>query len=278
MWHNLAQLARYRGLIQSLVARELKARYRGSALGVFWSFGNPLLLLLVYSAVFKYFVPNRAAVQPYALFLFCGLLPWTWFASSLNESAGVLIAGGNLIKKVLFPAEVLPIVNVLANMVHFLLGLPILGAFLIYYAVTGPGAAPDGAAAIPRVALHFSELIWLPFVILVQLVLTTGLALMLSALAVHFRDIRDILANLITFWFFATPIIYSWRDVPELKFWLDLNPMTHLIVSYQEILFHPENQFGHVWWLLALAVLSAVVFLAGYWVFDRLRDSLAEVV
>ena len=117
MWRNLAQLTRYRGLIQSLVARELKARYRGSALGAFWSFGNPLLLLLVYSAVFKYFVPNRAAVQPYALFLFCGLLPWTWFASSLNESANVLVAGGNLIKKVLFPAEVLPIVSVLANMV-----------------------------------------------------------------------------------------------------------------------------------------------------------------
>jgi lipopolysaccharide transport system permease protein len=278
MWRNLGQLARYRGLIQSLVARELKARYRGSALGIFWSFGNPLLLLLVYSAVFKYFVPNRAAVQPYALFLFCGLLPWTWFASSLNESANVLVAGGNLIKKVLFPAEVLPIVSVLANMVHFLLGLPILGAFLLYYAFAGPGAAPDGSAAIPQVALHFSELIWLPVVILVQLVLTTGLALMLSALAVHFRDIRDILANVLTFWFFATPIIYQWRSVPELKFWLDLNPMTHLVVSYQEILFHPENQFGHVWWLLALGGVSIVVFLAGYWVFDRLRDSLAEVV
>src|SRR5215203_4856196 len=131
MLRNLAALARYRGLIQSLVARELKARYRGSALGIFWSFGNPLLLLLIYSAVFKYFVPGRGnAIQPYTLFLFSGLLPWTWFASSLNESTGSLIAGGNLIKKVLFPAEVLPIVSVLANMVHFLLGLPILGLFL----------------------------------------------------------------------------------------------------------------------------------------------------
>ena len=278
MWRNLAHLTRYRGLIQSLVARELKARYRGSALGAFWSFGNPLLLLLVYSAVFKYFVPNRAAVQPYALFLFCGLLPWTWFASSLNESANVLVAGGNLIKKVLFPAEVLPIVSVLANMVHFLLGLPILGAFLLYYAYFGPGPAPDGSAVIPQVALHVSELVWLPVVILVQLVLTTGLALFLSALAVHFRDIRDILSNVLTFWFFATPIIYHWSSVPELKFWLDLNPVTHLVVSYQEILFHPENQFGHVWWLLALGGASVVVFLAGYWVFDRLRDSLAEVV
>ena len=134
MWDNLAALPRYRGLIQSLVARELKARYRGSVLGMFWSFGNPILLLTVYSIVFNYFQPPRTDIQPYALFLCCGLLPWTWFASSLNESANSLLAGGNLIKKVLFPAEVLPIVSVLANMVQFLLALPILAGFLIYYA------------------------------------------------------------------------------------------------------------------------------------------------
>src|SRR5688500_3660232 len=102
MWHNLAQLPRYRGLIQSLVARELKARYRGSVLGFFWSFVNPLLLLLIYSFVFKYVIPQRiTGLDPYGLFLFCGLLPWTWFSTSLNESSGVLISGSNLIKKVL---------------------------------------------------------------------------------------------------------------------------------------------------------------------------------
>ena len=134
MLHNLAQLPRYRGLIQSLVARELKARYRGSVLGFFWSFINPLLLLLVYSFVFTYVMPARTnGIEPYALFMFCGILPWTWFASSLTESSGVLISGGNLIKKVLFPAEILPIVTVLANMIHFFLGLPILAVFLIYF-------------------------------------------------------------------------------------------------------------------------------------------------
>jgi ABC-type polysaccharide/polyol phosphate export permease len=192
MWDNLAALPRYRGLIQSLVARELKARYRGSALGMFWSFGNPLLLLLVYSIVFKYFQPPRTDIQPYALFLCCGLLPWTWFASSLNESANSLVAGGNLIKKVLFPAEILPIVSVLANMVQFLIGLPILVGFLIYYAYFDPSAA-----VTPHVGLHFAELVWLPVVVLVQLVLTMGLAFVLSALTVHFRDIRDILSNCI---------------------------------------------------------------------------------
>src|SRR6058998_1064124 len=134
MFANLAQLIRYRGLIQSLVARELKARYRGSVLGFLWSFVNPLLLLLVYWFVFTTVMPNTmAGVQPYALFMFCGILPWTSFSASLTEASGSLIAGGNLIKKVMFPAEVLPIVSVLANMVHFFLGLLILVGFLIYY-------------------------------------------------------------------------------------------------------------------------------------------------
>src|SRR3712207_4976847 len=116
---------RYRGLIQSLVARELKARYRGSVLGFFWSFFNPLLLLLVYTVVFKYVMKSTQdeRVQPYALFMFCGILPWTWFSASLAEASNVLISGGNLIKKVLFPAEILPIVTVLANMMHFFFGL-----------------------------------------------------------------------------------------------------------------------------------------------------------
>jgi lipopolysaccharide transport system permease protein len=278
MWHNLAQLTRYRGLIQSLVARELKARYRGSALGVFWSFINPLLLLLVYTIVFSYFVSARADVRPYALFLCCGLLPWTWFASSLNESANSLVAGGNLIKKVLFPAEVLPIVTVLTNMVQFLLALPILAGFLIYYMNVGV-AGPDGVVGPPPVALHAAELVWLPLVVFAQLLLTTGIALVLSALTAHFRDVRDILANLLTFWFFATPVIYPWFSLPDkLKPWLNVNPFTHLAISYQEILFHPENAFGHKWWLLTLTAASIAIFLLGYWLFDRLRDSLAEAV
>ena len=145
-WPNLAQLFRYRGLIGSLVARELKARYRGSVLGFFWSFINPLLLLAIYSFIFTTIMPNRAeGLQPYALFMFCGILPWTWFSTSLTEASGSLIAGGNLIKKVLFPAEVLPIVSVLANMVHFFLALPIVAVRAAALpALAGSGAAWSG--------------------------------------------------------------------------------------------------------------------------------------
>jgi lipopolysaccharide transport system permease protein len=265
MLRNLARLSRYRGLIQSLVARELKARYRGSVLGFFWSFINPLLLLLVYSFVFKYVLPAKfpGVGDHYELFLFCGLLPWTWFSSSLLESAGVLISGGNLIKKVLFPAEVLPIVTVLANMVHFFFGLPILVAFLLYF------RAPIGAV----------ELLWFPVVVLVQLIFTLGCALILSSLTVHFRDIRDILGHIITVWFFATPIIYPYTQMTERwqKFILNLNPMSHLAITYQEILFF-SGPVGHWKWLLAVGAASVVFFLFGYFVFDRLRDTFAEEV
>jgi ABC-type polysaccharide/polyol phosphate export permease len=261
---NLRQLPRYRGLIQSLVSRELKARYRGSVLGFFWSFINPLLLLLVYTFVFAYvMVPAQSKeIENFALFLFCGLLPWTWFQTSLVESSNILISGGNLIKKVMFPAEVLPIVTVLANLVHFLLGLPILFAFLLYF------SAP----------LNVSELAWFPVVVLVQLLLSVALALILSALTVHFRDIKDILANVMTLWFFSTPIIYYWRYAPEtLRRFLDLNPFTHLAISYQEILYF-EGGFGHWKWLIALGFASVLLFLFAYFLFDRLRDSFAEEV
>src|SRR4026208_846611 len=134
MLPTLARLIRYRPLIQILVARELKARYRGSVLGFFWSFINPLLLLSIYTFVFAVILPNENKVaQPYALFMFCGILPWNWFASSLMEASNALVSGGNLIKKVLFPAEILPLVAVLANMVHFFLGLSILAAHVIGY-------------------------------------------------------------------------------------------------------------------------------------------------
>jgi lipopolysaccharide transport system permease protein len=264
MLHNLAQLVRYRGLIQSLVARELKARYRGSVLGFFWSFINPLLLLLVYSFVFGYILPpDFRDIPNYSLFMFCGILPWTWFTSSLLESTGVLISGGNLIKKVLFPAEVLPIVTVLANMAHFAFGLPILALFLLYF----------------RAPITAGELLWFPVAMVVQLTFTLGCALLLSALTVHFRDIRDILGHLLTIWFFATPIIYSYKRFvgTPLEKMLDYNPMSHLIITYQEILYF-IGPVGHAKWLLVLGAISVVWFLFGYFVFNRLRDTFAEEV
>jgi ABC-type polysaccharide/polyol phosphate export permease len=259
---EVRNLVRFRALVQSLVSRELKARYRGSVLGFLWSFVNPLLLLGTYTLVFTTMLPNHAAgIQPYYLFLFCGILPWTWFSSALAESASVIIASGNLIKKVLFPAEVLPTVSVLANLMHFALGLPILLAV----------SAWEGRLGWIALAL--------PLPMLVQLVLTLGLAFLLSALTVHFRDIQNILSHVLQLWFFCTPVIYNYAMFAEGSWQrrlLRLNPMTHVIVVYQQLLFH--GRVDH-WRGLFLALLVGIVaFVIGAFLFDRLRDTLPEEV
>ena len=275
MHHGLSNLFRHRALIQSLVMRELKARYRGSVGGYLWSFLNPLLLLAVYFIVFTtIFQPQRgAAVDPYALFMFCGLLPWTWFAASLTDASNSLIAGGNLIKKLIFPAEVLPLVAVLANGVHYLLGLPV---YLVFWLIFKPDS----------LSLHF---LWLPLVIFTQLILSLGLGLILAALSVHFRDIRDILANTLTLWFFLTPIIYprvfltnmaeadgaTWVPKTVASF-LDLNPMTHIMDGYHLSIF--EGTLINWKRLPVTLLVSFVILLVGYWFFDRLRDSFPEEV
>lgn len=264
MLGNLRHLFRYRALVQSLVARELKARYRGSVLGFCWSFVNPLLLLLVYTFVFTVVMPGARGIgrEPFALFMFCAFLPWTWFSSALLESSTVLVSGANLIRKVLFPAEVLPIVTVLSTFLHFCLGLPILGAFFVYY----------------RVPVDAVDLLWLPVVVAIQLALTTGLALLVSVLTIHFRDVRDLLANVLTLWFFATPIVYHLNDAPaSVRPWLRLNPFTPLALAYQEALFVP-GPFTTWGPLLILGVGSLGILVLGYAVFDRLRDTLPEEV
>lgn len=257
---QLATLFRYRLLIQSLVGRELKARYRGSVLGFLWSFVNPLLLLLTYGFVFTYMLPvaRGQGLEPYFLFLFCGILPWTWFNASVMEASGVLIGGGNLIKKVLFPAEVLPTVTVLTNLVHFVLGLPILVIFLLWKGHLTAWA------------------LLLPLPMLVQLVFTLGLALLVSALTVHFRDLQNILGHLVHLWFFATPVLYAYPASGPLRTALRLNPLTHVIIAYQELLFW--GRFEHLRGLAVAGLVALLVFVVGAFLFERLRDTLAEEV
>jgi ABC-type polysaccharide/polyol phosphate export permease len=246
--NRLKELYKYRVLIQALVSRELKARYRGTMLGFLWSFLNPLLLLLIYTVVFGFILGARLpefneSPKLYALFLFCGLLPWqVWFAASVLESSNVLLMQGNLIKKMLFPTEILPIVVVISNLIHFLFGLPIL---LLFVPILGKAFTP--------------YLLFLPVVILVQFVFTLGISFLVSALTVHFRDIKDITVNLITLWFFSTP-----------------NPMTHIMWGYQNCVFYGELIR---WKRLGMTFLVGLVLLIfGYYIFDKLRDSFAEEV
>ena len=266
---RLLDFYRHRALVGVLVARELKARYRGSALGFLWSLLNPLLMLTVYTVVFQYLLPNRTeSTRPYALFLFCGLLPWNWFSSAVSDAAASLLTHGALLRKILFPAEVLPAVCVLAQAVHFALALPVLlGALLLGAAGVFPG----------QVRLSW-PLLQIPALVLVQGVLLLGLGLLLSALTVHFRDVKDLLQTVLSLWFFATPILYTLADikVPGLARALSLNPLAPLFAAWHDTLFYgrwvPAGRWG------VLAVTSAAVFAAGYGFFDRLRDSFPEAV
>lgn len=261
------ELYKYRVLIQNLVNRELKARYRGTILGFFWSFFNPLLLMIVYTIVFGFIIRPRVpefGESPllYALFLFCGVLPWTWFSSSALESANVLMVQGNLIKKVLFPVEILPIVVITSNFVHFVFGLPILFIF-----------------ALIMLKKFTVYILFLPVVILVQFVFSLGFALIVSSLTVHFRDVKDILSNMLTLWFFASPIIYPVTSVQShkwLRLMLDVNPMTHIMQGYQNCVFYGEMIR---WRRLGITFLVSLALLViGYAIFDRLRDTFPEEV
>jgi ABC-type polysaccharide/polyol phosphate export permease len=246
----------HRVLIQSLVARQVRARYRGSALGFVWTFLNPLLLMLVYGLVFRVYM--RFDMEDYGAFLFAGLLPWLWFSSSLSEGVNSIVSSGNLITRAMFPPEVLPVVSVLANAVNFLFGLPVLFLVLLAYGV------PIGVSVLV-----------LPLLIAVQMVLTLGFALALSAINVPYRDVQHLLGNVLIFWFFLCPIIYPLAKVPErLRIFTLGNLMGALTTAYQDILFH--GRFPS-WPLLAVAVAgSIVVLLLGDRVFRRYRESFAE--
>ncbi len=270
MFRVALQLLRFRGLLATLTARELKARYRGSVLGFLWSLANPLLLLAVYSFVFGVlFKPARGqgiGDGPYALFVVSGLFPWVWLSTSTLEGSMSLIANSGLIRKAVFPAEILPLVVVLSNLVHLLLALPvILGALVVNRMLGGVGG---GAVSV----------LFLPLVLLLQLPLVAGLAVGTSALTVHFKDVRDLLANLFTLLFFLTPILYHLDffggAFAPMRWAVRLNPFTPFTQAYQDVLFFGRIPEPFLWGQMLLV--SLVFWSLGAALFDRLRETLAE--
>jgi ABC-type polysaccharide/polyol phosphate export permease len=266
---RLRDLWRHRALVGVLVAREVKARYRGSVLGFFWSLLNPLLMLGVYTLVFQLLLPNRSpSTSPYALFLFCGLLPWNWLSSAITDSASSLLTHGALLRKILFPAEVLPAVSVFAQGVHFLLALPVLLAALVAGALGAFGT---------RVPLGW-PLVQVAALLVLQALLLLGIGLFLAALTVHFRDVRDLLQTVLSVLFFATPILYTLKDLPQgrLTGLLALNPLAPLFSGWHDALFYGRFSPPSTWG--AATGISVVAFALGGAFFDRLRDSFPEAV
>ena len=266
MFDLARQLARHRGLLATLTARELKGRYRGSLLGFFWSLAQPMLLLVVYSLVFGYiFKPRVAGAEPYPLFLVCGLFPWIWLSTSLNEATVSLTANAGLIRRSVFPVELLPAVPVVANLVHLLLALPVIAGGLVVGRLAGWPVGGWGALALPAV-------------LALELPLVAGVGLALAALHAHFKDVRDLLVSLLTLFFFLTPILYPLASVelPALRAVVRLSPATPFTLAYQQALFEGRLPAAELW--LEMGAVALVGWALGAFVFGRLRETVVEAL
>ena len=260
-------LWRQRALVAVLVRRELHARYRASFLGFLWSLLNPLLLLAIYTVVFTWiFQPRYAGGTPYPLFLFAGLLPWLFVAGTVLDSAVTLVDNGPLLAKVMCPPEIFPAVTVVSHLVHHLLALPVLVAAL----------ATSAAMGWHPFTL---TLLVLPFALVPWILVAAGAALTVAPLAVHYRDLRDLVGHLLNLVFFSSPIIYSLDGLaaPDLlRLALRANPMATLVEVYRDAAF--AGTLAPAWkWGAAYAV-GVAVFCVGAAVFTRLRETLVEAV
>ena len=261
------ELLRYRELVRNLVVSSLKARYKNSALGFVWSLLNPLGMMLVFTIVFGFLMPD-VRVEKYPLFVLCGLLPWNFFSASVNAGLYSVVGSGNLVKKVYFPREVLPIATVLSQLVNFLLAFAVLFAALLVFQA------------------NFSSWLWtLPFVILIQTIFSTGIVLVLSTLNVFYRDTAMITEVVMLAWFFLTPVVYSVALLPETITVLGVaiplqrlvyifNPMASLLAIYRDLLYWGYRT--DVDFFVRTAVTAIGVFAFGYWFFLRYSDRFGE--
>lgn len=256
MFKKAKELYSYRQMLKSLVLSDLRTRYKGSVLGFLWTFINPLLTLIVYTVVFS--TVMRMNVEHYAVFMFIGLLPWINFSSSIITSAGSMIQNSNLIKKIYFPHEVLPLSNVIGGIVNYLFGMIVL------------------CIAIWIDGVNFSyHVIYFPIILLLQFILTLALSLIVSSVTVYFRDVDHILRALIMAWFYFTPIVYPSSMIPEkYQFIFEANPAKSIFASYQDIFYYHRNLD---WYAVGVDfIIASILLVIGWLVFSRLKRNFAE--
>jgi len=261
MLNQWREVYKYREAVRHLVARDLKVRYSNSVLGVVWSLFAPLLMTLVYTVVFTFLVPQ--GIPKFPVFLLAGLLPWTFFTASVAGATGIVAGNGHLINRVYFPREVLPLANLLANGVNFVIALALLFGFVLVFGVRlGP------------------SLVWLPVIIAVQAVLTLGLGLFLGSVNMYLRDVQQLVDVALLAWFFLTPIIYRLEDTPlspaAQRLVQVVNPMAGLVTAYRAVLYAGATPDLVVLGVVALE--AALIFAAGALVFRRLSPAFAEAV
>ncbi|MDX2176120.1 MAG: ABC transporter permease [Candidatus Sumerlaeia bacterium] len=267
-----------RELVFTLVKRDLKIRYKSTALGFLWSFGRPLAIMAILWAVFSQFVGIETAHAdlPYPLQLLSSLLPWMFLTGAVFEANGSILANGNIVKKIAVPSIVFPTAAVLGNLVHLFLALGVLAVFVLFSSI------PFGW-----------EVLLLPFLIAVQTLMLLGIAYLVAALNVFYRDVGSVTEIVVTMWFYLTPIIYPLQlarnklrdDGHEVLYYLYLlNPMTPIVCAYRRLWFgsllrHGGRELDDKTLLLAVAsstVFAVLVFLAGQAVFRRLSDRFAD--
>jgi lipopolysaccharide transport system permease protein len=266
-WGHLLLALRYHDLLRNLVVRELKARYKNSALGFVWSLLNPLAMMVVFTVVFTVLLPNNS-IKHYPIFLLCGLLPWQFFSAGVMSSLHSIVGSSNLVKKVNFPAEVLPTSTVLANLVNFLLALVVLAAVLFAF------------------RMPLSPYVWmLPIVIIIQTCFVLGIGLILATVNVFYRDTIMIMDVVMLAWFFLTPVFYSIEALPSSyqignvtlnvhRIMYTLNPMASLIAAYRDLLYWGYRT--NVDFFMRTAATSVGVLIFGYWFFTRYSKRFGE--
>lgn len=253
----LKELYAYREMIISLVKKDLRGRYKGSVLGFLWTFINPLLQLVVYTIVFSAIM--RAGIEKFYMFLFVALVPWIFFSASITGGSMSILAQQDMVKKIYFPRQVLPIAYVTSSFVNMLF------CFIIIFA----------ALMVSGIGINFYALLFLPLIMAVEYVLAMGIAMLSSALTVYFRDLEHILGIVTMAWQYLTPIMYPMDIVPE-EFLpvFYANPMTPIIVAYRDILYY--KKVPEINTLLHASVLGIIILLLGNIAFTRLQRDFVE--
>ena len=253
-----------RSLIRNFVIRDLRARYIGSFMGLFWSVIHPIVLLVSYTFVFQIIFKQTPKPEDgtnnFALFLFCSILPWLFFQDTLQRSSTVLIDNTNLVTKTLFPSEILPLAVALAGLVNHLIGFAIL--LVIIFCTIG------------KISVF---ILLVPVYFLLLMLFTLGMSWLISSLNVFVRDASQVLSVILTFWFWFTPIFYTANRFPaKLLFLVRLNPMAHVVVGYRDCLL--RRQMPDMRILAILAAVSFVMFVAGGLFFRKTKREFVDVL
>ena len=256
MFKFFKNLYNYRELLKTNVKKEIRGKYKNSFLGVLWSFLNPLLQIAVYAIVFPLILRNTQ--ENYVIFLCCGLIPWTFFSTAISRSAFTMVENGNIIKKVYFPREILPISVVTSETVNFLISTIIIIAFVVF-----------GGLGISKYIIFY------PIVLLAQYLLLIAISFIVSSISVYIRDLQHLIGVVLQLLFYAAPIVYAPESIPEnFKWILDINPMTYIINGYRDI-FYNQTMID-LQPLLILISCSIVACIIGYLIFNKLQKGFAE--